>query len=284
MITQNSTLNVDGAVIFWSVKKTEHDLLCSKLCELDLQDFTPDPRGTVAILKDALGEVFGGGQFMIRPLESKDGYSIVRETKGNAEKAPEFEHVGTITVTENGNMTFDLVSFEEEQAIREAYDVCSGHVTGSQVTSCLIKILTRFGGITLRPSGAVYWLPVEALPEWNRVVKAVEDSAVDGQTSMVHVMQVKFDESSVRAIAEGLVEEVTAEADEIVTQIKGGKIKDATLKRKLEQATRLRTKVEAYEAALGKSLSTLHDKLNEVTTVQAVGTLMSQADQVAAVA
>ena len=286
MITPNThvtPLNVDGAVVFWSVKKSEHDVLCSGLADLDLHDFQPDPRGTVAILKDALGEVYPGAGYKVDGLDTKDGYSITKMIKGHDNTPPKFEHVGNVTVTEGGTITFysDTISFEEETLIREKYDVAAGHITAGQVTASLIKILTRLGGITLRPSGAVYWLPFEALEEWSKVVKVVEDAAIDGQISMVHVMRVSFDESSVRAVAEGLVSDVTQEAEDLLGKInKGidsGKMKDATHKRYLQQTDDLRLKVIAYEDALGKSLTELHDKLQEITKVQTQGKLVATA-------
>ena len=95
---------------------------------------------------------------------------------------------------------------------------------------------------------------------------------------MVHVMQVTFDESSVRAIAEGLIEDVTNEADAIIGQLQGGKLKDNTLRKRLEQATTLRAKVESYELALGKSLTKLHAKLDEIEVAQSMGTIMANAE------
>ena len=276
-------LGIDGAVIFWSVKKLEHDPLCSGLAELALHDFQPDPRGTVAILKDALSEVYGGGNYKLNPLDTKDGYSITKMTKGHDNTPPTFEHVGNVTVTENGSITFysDTISYDEETLIREKYDVASGHITGGQVTNCLIKILIRLGGITLRPSGAVYWLPVEALDEWAKVVKVVEDAAIDGQKSMVHVMQVAFDESSVRAVAEGVISDVDAEADDLIAKItKGidsGKMKDKTHAKYLQQVDDLRLKVTSYESALGNTMTDLHNKLQEIKLIQAQGTLVANA-------
>jgi len=273
-------LNVNGAVVFWSVKKTEHDLICAGLSELDLHDFAPDPRTTVPILKDALAETFSGGQYKIDTLDSKDGYSITQVTKGEGSTPPSFKPIGNVTVSEAGTITFfsDIITYDEETLIRERFEKFSGQITAGQVTNCLIKILTRFGGITLRPSGAVYWLPVEALPEWERVVDVIEKSAVEGQTSMVHVMKVTFDESSVRAVGEGLVDEVTTEADELITKITKENVKDATLKRTLARAEVLRLKVTQYEQALGKSLTGLHSKLEEITVAETQGNLMALAD------
>lgn len=276
-------LNIDGAVIFWSVKKSEHDALCAGLTELGLHDFQPDPRGTVAILKDALNEVYPGAGYKIDGLDTKDGYSITKMVKGHDNTPPKFEHIGNVTVTENESITFysDSISYDEETLIREKYDVASGHITGGQVTNCLIKILIRLGGITLRPSGAVYWLPVEALDEWNRVVKVVEDAAIEGQTSLVHVMKVSFDESSVRAVAEGVIADVTAEADDLLAKINSGidsgKMKDTTHKRYLEKTDELRLKVESYEQALGKTMADLHNKLQEIKLVETQGKLVATA-------
>ena len=54
-------------------------------------------------------------------------------------------------------------------------------------------------------------------------------------------------------------------------------MKDATHKRYLQQTDDLRLKVTAYEDALGKSLTELHDKLQEITTVQTQGKLVATA-------
>lgn len=276
-------IGINGAVIFWSVKKTEHDLLCSGLADLDLHDFQPDPRKPLAILKDALGATFEGANFKIDLLASKDGYSITDVAKGEGSKPPTYAAVGNVTIDESGRRTYysDIITFEEEQLVAEKYDKFSDHITSGQVTNCLVKILTRLGGITLRPSGAVYWLPVESLDLWAKLVDVVEGAAVEGAETMIHALKVSFDESGVRAIGEGLVNEINLEADALIEKLKSDKIKDATLTRALEKADALRAKVSHYEAALGKSMEGLHTKLQQVNTTTAIGRLQEVADSAA---
>jgi hypothetical protein len=276
MNNEHSNLGIGGAVVFWKMaSKTDHDELCGGLGDLGLHDFMPDPRKPLSLLKEALGLTFDAGCYLIRPLASKDGYAVVKEEKGKDEN--QYEHIGSATVSDDDRISTSCLSYEDEEKIKLHYRDVSGHVTGSQVTQTLLKILTRLGGVTLRPSGAVYWLPLESLPEWEHVVKVVENAACKGE-AMVHVMQVTFDESSVRAIAEGLIEDVTNEADAIIGQLQGGKLKDNTLRKRLEQATTLRAKVESYELALGKSLTKLHAKLDEIEVAQSMGTIMANAE------
>ena len=243
-----STLQIGGAVVFWKLAtRTDADKLAEGLTRIGLNDFSPDPRKPLALLREALGEVME--RKMIRPLGSKSGYEVVSETKGDDMNS--YEHYASVKLDE-GRMRFEGLTDDDERRIAACYLEFSAYITGQQIAEMLLKLVYKLGGVPLRPCGAIYWLPVDQLARWAEITAVVEQCAVKGE-SQLHCLQVQFDESAVRAVHEGIVADITASVDLITEQILSGDLKTRALDSKLHEATQLRAKVEHRRRAFLKS-------------------------------
>lgn len=258
-MTQNtlgSTLLAGGAVVYWkAAPKSSKDALCSELTRLGLERFCPDERSAPALLSAAIGNVLEKSGAVVRPLAKRAGWHIFMEMKG--EKGNALTEYGK-AFTNRGDCWRDF-SFEgklEEQSsdIQKEFLLEAQWVSGATVSSILIEILKHFGGISLRTSGAVYWIPLDMKAKWEEVVSVFERASEHFGDTMIHSLEVKFDPSAVRAVSEGVSEEIGTEIKEIHERLLADGLRNETANKLKTRLDFLLGKAKQYETAIGSSL------------------------------
>ena len=157
MIHQNN-LQVGGIITFWTVGEfSDLATLQDGLAAIGLGDFAPEPRTPPAALRDALGEVFQGRDFLVQPLRDRNGFEVRRVERG------EYENTYNKTLTAKlKDRTLYLDPFGDKQAelITSTYNKHLGKIRGPMVTRVMVEIMSaKLGGTRLRPTGGIYWLP-----------------------------------------------------------------------------------------------------------------------------
>src|SRR5438093_130297 len=94
-------------------------------------------------------------------------------------------------------------SFFDAGKIAAEFEELCGLITGDSVTKSLVSICTKLGGISLKPSGGVYWIPDHNLGDWVCVAQAVERCPVHGACA-VYLIRHSMDEDAMRAVRDGL--------------------------------------------------------------------------------
>lgn len=268
-------LRIGGALVFWKLSgQADHERLQEALSECNLQDFVPDPRQPLAIMKEALGKTYPGSENMIRTLASKTGFAVVHERKGDDWN--DYDHQGAVKLVDQ-EWQFESISDEDQKLIMAAYHEAAGYVSSGQVAMSLTKIIAYMRGVPLRPSGAVYWVPDERLQDFEEASAAIESASVVPDSYMVHRMQHVLDDSAVRAISEGLVDEVSQRVTELEKDLKGG-LKNRALKNRWAEIKDMSAKVSHFEEALSKALPELSEKLNKLQRMDAFAGLLNAAE------
>lgn len=263
-MTQNS-LRIGGAVIFHTLGEwTDRAHLKDGLDAIGLGDFAPEPRTNASALKDALNDVFSASMYLVRPLETKDGFTVVKETRGIGHVGNTYQTELSAAINDQSQISFHPTD-SRAHAIVEKYNTHLGLVRGTQVSSSLVSILASLGGTRLRPTGAIYWLADSQLGRWEEVVKVVEGAGVVGAgcRNACYILRHDFDADSVRAVRDAIVADVTAEAARINKEIESGNLGERALAHRQEEAVSLQEKVREYEALLGVGLASLHEQLEE---------------------
>jgi hypothetical protein len=151
-----------GLVVFWTLGEfTDRRRLMAAWTAAGLNKAVPEPRANVAVLRDALAEVFAGSRFLVRPLSARTGFAVVREDRGRDENS--YAPVLTAKVFGDQSPVYsgDVGKADEVNA---AFHRHLGRVTAQQLSAALVKVLYDLGGTRLRPSGSVYWLPATGRP------------------------------------------------------------------------------------------------------------------------
>lgn len=271
-----------GAVVYWTLSEFSfRDRLADGLGDAGFGDLAPDPRPATAALKAALEQTLSGSRVLIRPLQSRDGFAVVEEQRGQTENV----YKQTLSARVEGEGAFVRLAFspkdERSLAVHQAFDLHQGLISAHQVSECLVQVVERLGGTRLRPSGGFYWLPEDKLALWQEVSAAVEKSAF-GRPHACYVLRVAMDADAVRAVRDAIVAEVTAEANRIRSEVLSGELKERALESRRLEAVDLRDKVALYEQLLDTGLASLREAIDAAEEAAAAAALLVSAQPVGA--
>lgn len=273
-------LRLGGAVVYWSLSEFSfRDRLANGLADAGFGDLAPDPRPATAALKAALEQTLSGARVLIRPLQSRDGFAVVEEQRGQTENV----YTQTLSARVEGEGAFARLAFspkdERSLAVHQAFDLHQGLISAHQVSECLVKVVERLGGTRLRPSGGFYWLPEDKLNLWQEVSAAVEKAAF-GRPHACYVLRVAMDADAFRAVRDAIVAEVTAEANRIRAEVLSGELKERALESRRLEAEDLRDKVALYEQLLDTGLASLREAIDAAEEAAAAAVLLVSAQPV----
>lgn len=281
MFMPQGSLRVDGVVTFWSLSEWSRlDVLRDGLTALGYGAFAPEPRTAAAALRDALGSLFRG--YLIEPLQGKNKWEVRTIKRGVDEN--DYPLLHTVELREEAARFQILLSpFHQETVNRlvSAFNDFRGLVRCAGVTSTLTGILASLNGTSLRPRGAIYWLPGSAVATWEAVGKVAE-AAGRGQSSKCYLIRHFFDADAVRAVRDAIVAEVGAEVQRIEADVQGGELGERALEHRRGQAVELLDKVALYEQILNESLAPLRDSLDRAETAAGQAALLLSLGQPAA--
>jgi hypothetical protein len=265
-----------GRVTYWTLAEwTDGARLKSEWGPLGLDELVPEPRRPVSCLKDALEEVFGSRDVLIRPLAARTGFTVVRETKG--EDGNQYLNLFTARCVEGqGDPTFTNLT-DEVPVVVEAFRKYQGRVTAAQVGRALADVvMKRVGGTRLRPSGGVYWVPGRGTGDWEAAAAALERAAVGGR-SVCYQLDVDLDANAVIAVRDAIVREVADETRRLAEELRSGELGPRAVETRKGEAAALRRKVVEYERILGVGLDALKQGLDSVEQSHALATILESA-------
>ncbi len=257
-------IDVDGAVVYWSAGPTQRELLIARLSVLGLTENVPDQRTDAACLKaamrdycDAKSQRRRGKDKLLQPRKKQkaNGFEVLDVERGEdgndyrMDFAAKVTDLGAIVVTRG---------YADAAELRRAFEQHKGQLTGAAVGQFLVGVLAKLGGIALRPSGGVYWIPGSVVRDWEAVANVLEECAAEGGKNAVYCITHQFNERSVRAVKDAIVDEITAASDALVEDIRENDMGEEALTRRQVVAAGLHARVSQYERILGEALTTLH--------------------------
>ena len=277
-------LDTGGAVAFWTPAEfTDRARLAAGLAPLGLEEFVPAPRPAASLLRDALEDALGGPRVLVRPLADRDGFTVVREERGRAGNAYTTALVARVDAAGGDDpprLAFDPAD-ERAALVGAAFARHLGRIPAAQLSLGLVRIVERFGGTRLKPTGAIYWIPGPKLDDWAAVARAVE-SAADGRPSAVYLLRHRLDADAVRAIRDAVVADVRGEVERIRAEVATGELGGRALEGRRRRAVELRHRVLLYEDVLSVALRDLHAAVDGADQAAATATLLLGAEAQAA--
>jgi hypothetical protein len=267
--------NLTGCVTFWTLCESfNHDRLKAGWEALGLAEFVPAEREPLAYLREALNETAANSHILVRPLKSKTGFTVVRESRGDEDNS--FQTLFNARFLENGTWPIFSVTNDETLAVEEAYRKRLGRLTNQQVAGALVKLMYHFGGTRLRPTGGVYWLSGDKVGAWKGATEALS-LAAEGGSALTYFVEHELDADSIVAVRDAIIHEVANETRRIQEEIHSGELGEKGLMARKNEAAELKKKVLNYESILGVTLDALKKGLDSVDQSQAVAALLASA-------
>ncbi len=259
-------LKIGGALTFsalaeWTVRAE----LEAGLQRLGYLSYLPEPRSAAACLRDALGEVFHETSVEIKNLAKAGSFEVIRVAKG--EHRNSYDHLYRVGVDDQRQISLYPFIPDTADKIASEFNQQLGLLRCYAVTECLKSILNSLGGTSLRPRGALYWVPPHQVSLWEQI-GAVVDATGYKKPSTVYLFRHTMDAQALRGVRDGILREVQQRSAEIKQEVldPDNPLKARALAHRQEEARELREKVHLYEELLGVGLSTLSRTLDEVET------------------
>jgi hypothetical protein len=263
-----------GTIALWETAPDfALDALKATFKAAGVEKAAPRARTPLAALKAAVHALYGvrTGQ-RIAPLG--DGYAVLTEHVDADARTVSTVQGLTVWLDDKGRLA---LSQEELRAdVSRAWEKAKTEVDGATVSAALVEACEALGGVPLRKSGGVYWLPAFAVAQWAALAKGVEAASASGRARCYSV-RTSGDPDSVRAIADSFVREAEALAAAVEEEIVTG---EATGKAALNRAAKmadLMALAEKYEDVLGTALTAVKTRI-EATQSRAADTALLALD------
>jgi hypothetical protein len=284
-------VDIAGAVVYWSAGPTRREMLKARLAAIGYEDCSPPERTGAACLKSALRDYCDERSdrrkgkdklFQARKKQKENGFEVLDVERGTDGNDYRMDFAAKLTV--DGQSVMTASGSCDIAALREHFWKHRSQVTSAAIGQLLVAVLNRMGGVCLRPSGGVYWIPGEHVRELEQIASVVEECAAEGETNAIYTITHEFNERSVRAVKDAIVAEVTAAALELEEEIRVNKMGTEALIRRQLQAASLHARAGKYEALLGETLTTVHDVIRVAQEAAAAAiSVADDADQYAGI-
>lgn len=272
-------VKVDGSVCFWSLSdKTDRSLLEIGLRSIGMEDLMPPVRPSPAILRDALQQACGDARTLIRPLGDRRGFAVVEEQRGtNNNGYSERFTVKTKDVANGLGLEFNGDYYKDADKVRLACAEWHGIASSDQVANVLVKAVAMLKGISLRPSGAIYWVPGTAVDTWTKLGAVIEMAS--SSASKIYRISHDFDDAAVRAVCDAVIHEIETDTERIEEDVLGGELGERALEGRQREAENMRSKVLIYQDLLAVGLGGLTSNLDKLEQTIATATLQASANK-----
>lgn len=255
-----------GAIVFWSLSG---GLDLERLREswedagLDSKHL-PDPPSSEVAFSRACKQL-SHSRRLVRPLEDGGWAIVTEEARGGAlshstDLTVHLDVLKRITGSPDNHPLLDRV--------REEYAFYTDHLIQQDVSAWLCKTVDRLEASALRGTGGVYFVPAHTYKEWLRIKACVKIAT----SHTCHNIPAVRTEDAIEAALAAVSNEVKASLDKLSSDLaahkeavtdgsKRGKLGNKALASRIEAAERVESKLERYEALLGRALPGLHDQL-----------------------
>lgn len=261
-----------GAIVWWRLSgSTSFEHLEAVFARHGQSvDLLPATCGPSTALTRAMAD-HGSKRKLVRPLADK-GRAIV------AESAHEADLDYTIQVRarldDQDYPVFDPPDHPLVPEIRQRFRDHLGLVSADDAGTWLVKVVTRLGGVRLRDTGGVYFIPYDVVPRWEALVAAVHE-ATGHRINGVPALRT---EDAVGSILDALQQEAEKAAAEMEAELEQGELSPRMAGHRQRRTETIEAKVTRYEGLLGQSVEGLRERLERLRGVLAAQAMMEMED------
>lgn len=260
-----------GAVVYWTLSgEFDVDALARAWAAEGLDPtHLPAPTSPERALRRAVDELRDRAH-MVRRLPDGSGYAVVAEHQ-HAAKFNHYEQ-SLVAYLDAGQLVVEPAGHPDAERVIDAYERALSRFDGGDASGILIGACRRLRAVSLRTMGGIYFVPQPAMPELERVTRALEACSAN----RVWRLPAMRSEDAARAVLAAVSEEVEAEAarmEEELAREGDDALGERALGTRAERAATLRRKTDEYERLLGASLGDARDRLERVQAALAAAAL-----------
>jgi hypothetical protein len=278
---EKNTLQISGGLIFWTVRgDTNVDKLAEGLKRIGMGHLAPERTAYVSTLKDALEWELGTkATRLVRPLKTKDGFVVVDEERGDSKN--DYANILTARVNDAGVVTFSGSKIGPHEGdsgkgikgVLETFEEFKDQLKTSQVTSMMVKVVNTMAGVSLRPNGALYFLPEQHMGDWRKLAEVVESAG----SNDCYIIRAPMDKDTLKAVRDGITTDTMAAAKSIEAEVESGELGAKALQTRVENAKALRERIGEYEGLLKLTLDDLRKAVDVAEDAAATAVLVASA-------
>jgi len=245
-----------GATVWWTLSGSiDLDRLrAAWVAEGQDEKELPVPPSPAAALRAAMMEHKARNR-IVRPLDGgwaiKDEHML--EDKSDLDYSPA---VVKAKVTIAGTLSMDG-DWTLRREIQESYDALLWEIDPARVSSWLSSYVGELGGIALRGTGGIYYLPPWALAKWERLVRVLASA---GARHILYDMPTMKSAGAVRAIIDGLTADLQTALDLLDKEMSSG-LGEKALETRRIRVEEMQVKLERYETLLGSKLEDIRARI-----------------------
>jgi len=279
----------EGCQVYWDAAVVRRDVV-RQACEAagGLGGLVP-LFDVIACLKGVCDGICKAGITAVRgqPIEprqlSRDVYGVtaVREVKGKVKN--EYRHLFSVGCTGTNINDFqvkiwDVADGPETEKIRKnlaefdtlarnLWDVEKDWMPAKQLTELCRKLVFHCGGVMLKKSGGLYFIPADHFPVFDQVVTAIEQSDTNAEFTSACI-DTSASPRFIKQVLRGLDSEILAQTSQMRDEVadlanNSGKMRRNGIERRLKDLREWQAKVEYYENLFSTALPTLRTAIND---------------------
>lgn len=272
---ENTRFDIAGSAVYWTLgESTDFSKFSAALKSAGFHKNIPDRPTDYACLRDALQDDQTGAEVFPVKGTAQPTFEVVRVRSNGQEKTNEYRHVMTAWVTPSGNVETDTGDSATDWRLTDSFRRRRETLPYHAVSRSLVEIIFQLQGVSLRPSGGIYWIPTASFERWEMVANAVE---MAGHKNKAFALKTMLDEHSATALREALSNEIERESREIESILSDPETGMKSARTQKIKAKDLRRKIEAYEDAFTISLNDLKKQLDRATGIEAIATVYESA-------
>jgi hypothetical protein len=226
----------------------------------------------------------GDARTLVRSL-GRSSYVIVAERVANrAETHPnepvEYRVDLQVSLDAVGRVVFKPAEHPKRKQILLDYEKGLDELTSNDVGSWLSDMVRRSDGVALRESGGFYFIPREKLDGplgWRSVSRTIQSCSAHRCFEIPAMRTVDVLDSIVDALGQEAAAEAARLEAEVLEHVEGRtKLGAKALGSRADQCAAIAAKLGRYEAILGRQVSKLVDKIDEVKAQLTAAALAAQ--------
>lgn len=264
-----------GAIVMWSLSGAADRaaLLAAWVAAGFSEAIFPTPCTQARALRRTLDDacVGRGGRRLNRPLA--DGGRALVDESVTGDRSLAHDVPLTAVILPTGALDIAPADHPMAEEIRAGYESALSELDHIAIGDWLRTLAVRVcGGVAVRPTGGVYYIPAEAIDRWHAMT-AVILSQVPGLR--IYPVPAATVESVIPLVADALISEAAAALGEIETEVARGLGKRA-LETRQDALADLHGRLASYAGLLGPALDKINAMLVETQKNVAAAVMLAE--------
>ncbi len=285
-VTDAAHIKEAGACVWWRLSgNINRDVLAAEWAKRGFnEDWLLAPAASSKALRRAV-RTCTEERRLVRPLEGKKGWAIVKERAGGKDLNYRVDLVVTLSEplfkgdTSPQHPVFDDEHHELAAGIRAEFKKHQAQLTPNDASNWLSRLVSeRVDAVSLRDTGGIYFIPKHTLGDWRDMVECVRASSAHTILGMPAMPVAE----TIAAVMDAITVEATSEVANLEAMLEEGKLGKRGLQNRIETTHALDRKLVRYEGLLGAKLDALRDKLTDVRAAITVAILSAESEEAAA--